>query len=372
MDSPGTFNIEASDNGSQARAGRLQTAHGIVETPAFMPVATQMSVKALTPRDLIEAGAGIIVSNTYHACVRPGIEVIDQMGGLHQFMGWSRPILTDSGGYQVFSLAKLRRIFDHGVEFNSHFDGRRLFLGPVEAMDVQRRLGSDIAMAFDVCPPYPCSYDYACQVVDKTLAWAAACWEQERSEGQLLFGIVQGGEFDEVRRYCAEGLIDIGFDGYAVGGVSVGEPETELRRGIKASVKHLPWERPRYVMGLGKMDQILWSVGKGADMFDCVMPTRFARNGTAFTRRGKVAVKAGEYISDSGPVEEGCSCYVCGNFSRAYIRHLLNVNEILGVHLLTLHNIHRYMEFMKEIRDAIRCGRFAEFAEEFTAAAAAV
>ncbi len=370
MHSTGTFEIGASDPGSQARAGTLHTAHGAVATPAFMPVATQMSVKALTPRDLKEAGARIIVANTYHACVRPGIDIIDRMGGLHNFMGWSRPILTDSGGYQVFSLAKLRRIFDHGVEFNSHFDGRRLFLGPVEAMDVQRRLGSDIAMTFDVCPPYPCGYDYACQVVDKTLAWAASCSEQERSEGQLLFGIVQGGEFEAVRRHCVEGLIDIGFDGYAVGGVSVGEPESELRKGIEASVKHLPWERPRYVMGLGKMDQILWSVSKGVDMFDCVMPTRFARNGTAFTRRGKVAVKAGEYICHAGPVEEGCGCYVCENFSRAYIRHLLNVNEILGVHLLTLHNIHRYMEFMKEIREAICGGHFAEFMKEFSAAMA--
>ncbi len=372
MNQAGTFEIEASAPGSQARTGTLHTAHGAIATPAFMPVATQMSVKAVTPRDLEEAGVGIIVANTYHACVRPGIDVVDRMGGLHGFMAWPRPILTDSGGYQVFSLARLRKILDHGVEFNSHFDGRRLFLGPVEAMDVQRRLGSDIAMAFDVCPPYPCSYDYACQAVDKTLAWAASCSEQERAEGQLLFGIVQGGEFEEVRRHCVEGLLDIGFDGYAVGGVSVGEPELALRKGIETTVERLPWERPRYVMGLGKMDQILWSVGKGVDMFDCVMPTRFARNGTAFTRRGKVAVKAGEYISDAGPVEEGCSCYVCGNFSRAYIRHLLNVNEILGVHLLTLHNVHRYMEFMKEIREAISGGNFAEFANDFNAAAAAV
>jgi queuine tRNA-ribosyltransferase len=363
MNKPGAFEILSTD--SSARAGVLQTAHGPVETPVFMPVATQASVKAVSPRDLIECGVQLIVGNTYHCCVRPGIEILEKAGGLHSFMGWDGPILTDSGGYQVFSLARLRKVLENGVEFNSHFDGRRLFLGPVEAMDIQRRLASDIAMVFDICPPYPCSYDYACKVVDKTIAWAASCLEQERATGQLVFGIVQGSEFSDLRQRCAESLSAMDFDGYAVGGVSVGEPEEVLRSGIRDSVKHLPWRRPRYVMGLGRMDQIVWAVSQGVDMFDCVIPTRFARNGTAFTRFGKLAVKAGEYSADSRPVEEGCECYVCKTFTRSYIRHLLNVGEILGVSLLTLHNLHRYMEFMKEIRNAVKSGVFGEMARSY-------
>lgn len=350
------FEIETTDRNSAARRGRLTTAHGTVETPVFMPVGTQGSVKAMSPRELDELDVQILLGNAYHLNVRPGMDVIERCGGLHRFMGWSGPILTDSGGYQVFSLGRLRKVREHGVEFNSHVDGQRIFIGPRESMAIQRRLGSDIAMAFDECAPFPCSRDYACQAVDKTLTWAALCTEQPRARGQAVFGIVQGGDFPALRSRCARELVAMGFDGYAVGGVSVGEPEDVLLRGIRHGVSELPEEKPRYLMGVGKMPQILEAVACGVDMFDCVMPTRFARNGSAFTQRGVYPVKAGEYRMDGRPVEEGCECYTCRHFSRAYVRHLLNVNEILGVRLLTLHNLHRYMMFMKEIRDAISAG----------------
>jgi len=367
MSEPGKFEILSTDSTTHARRGLLQTAHGPIETPVFMPVGTQGAVKAMAPRELEESNVQILLGNTYHLGIRPGIDIIEESGGLHKFMGWNRPILTDSGGYQVFSLARLRKIHPHGVEFNSHFDGKRVFLGPVEAMGIQRALGSDIAMAFDECVPYPCTRDYACQSVSKTLPWAALCSEQPRAKGQLLFGIVQGGEYSDLRARCAGELVAIGFDGYAVGGVSVGEPEKVLLQGIRDSVEKLPVDRPRYLMGVGKMAQILAAVDLGIDMFDCVMPTRFARNGTAFTRRGRYPVKAGEYKRDFRPVEEGCACYACLNFSRAYIRHLLNVNEILGVRLLTIHNLNRYMEFMREIRDALAQGTMAELRREYAA-----
>jgi len=365
MTIPGQFDIAATDASSRARRGRLWTAHGPVETPVFMPVGTQATVKSLSPRELTETGAQIVLGNAYHLRIRPGVDIVEKCGGLHAFMGWPHPILTDSGGYQVFSLAKLRKITESGVEFNSHFDGKRIFLGPVEVMAIQRSLGSDIAMVFDECPPYPCDPDYACQAVDKTITWAALCAEQPRSEGQLVFGIVQGSSFPELRERCASELVDIGFDGYAIGGVSVGEPEKVLAAGIKSSLPALPEDRPRYLMGVGRMHQILDAVALGVDMFDCVMPTRFARSGTAFTRAGAYPVKAAEYKEDERPVEENCECYACSSFSRAYIRHLLNVNEILGVRLLTLHNLHRYMRFMGEIRDAIDQNAFEELRRKY-------
>lgn len=367
MSRPGKFEVLETDSATKARRARLWTSHGPVETPVFMPVGTQGAVKAMSPRELEELNTQILLGNTYHLGVRPGIEIIAECGGLHNFMGWNRPILTDSGGYQVFSLARLRKIHPHGVEFNSHFDGRRIFLGPVEAMGIQRSLASDIAMVFDECAPWPCARDYACKSVDKTLEWAALCSEQARAEGQLLFGIVQGGEYSDLRSKCAAELVGIGFDGYAVGGVSVGEPADILLQGIRDSAEKLPVDRPRYLMGVGKMKQIIEAVDNGIDMFDCVMPTRFARNGTAFTRRGRFPVKAGEYKRDFRPVEEGCECYACLNFSRAYIRHLLNVNEILGVRLLTVHNLYRYMRFMEEIREALERGAMAELRREYAA-----
>ena len=367
MRETGNFEISCRDGESQARCGILQTAHGAVETPVFMPVGTRGTVKAMSPRELDEVGAPIILGNTYHLYIRPGLEVMEASGGLHHFMGWQGPILTDSGGYQVFSLARLRKVTDAGVEFNSHVDGKRFFLGPAEAMQIQRVLGSDIAMAFDECPSDPCDRDYACQAVDKTLSWAALCAEQARAPGQLVFGIVQGGEFEDLRTRSAEGILGLGFDGYAIGGVSVGEPEAVLWKGVTHGVQCLPVERPRYLMGVGKMHQIIEAVAHGVDMFDCVMPTRFARNGTAFTTCGSYPVKAGEYRLDTNPIEPGCECYACRTFTRAYVRHLLNVDEVLGIRLLTLHNLHRYMVFMRDIRNALMAGQFMAFRREFLA-----
>lgn len=348
-----------------ARRGRLATAHGVVETPVFMPVGTQATVKTLEPRDLRELGAGIILSNTYHLLVRPGPDIIAAAGGLHRFMGWDGPILTDSGGFQVFSLAKLRKMTPDGVRFNSHVDGRELFLGPVESMAMQRILGSDVAMCFDECPPYPCEPRAAAEAVGRTLAWARVCRGQPRAEGQLVFGICQGGDDASLRLRCGRELAAMDFDGYAIGGVSVGEPEEVLVREMGYGVAGLPEDKPRYVMGLGDMWQLVEGVGRGVDMFDCVMPTRHARNGSAFRRSGPpLHVKAGEFKADFSPIEGGCGCYACRNFSRAYIRHLLNVGEILGVRLLTIHNIHCYMTFMEDMRAAIDAGRFREWAAE--------
>lgn len=332
-----------------------------------MPVGTQATVKAMTPVELKDAGSDIVLGNTYHLNLRPGVNIIEKCGGLHKFMGWDRPILTDSGGFQVFSLSKLRKIKPDGVEFASHIDGTKLFLGPREAMDIQRRLGSDIMMVFDECPPYPSPYEYACQAVMRTLSWAALCAELHPQNGQLVFGIVQGGEYADLRARCARELIAIGFDGYAVGGVSVGEPEPVLLEAVKNGVAELPVEKPRYLMGVGVLKQLVESVAMGVDMFDCVMPTRYARHGTAMTRTGRFPVRNGMYKEDTRPVEEGCQCYCCQNFTRAYIRHLMNVGEILGVRLLSIHNLHRTLEFMREMRTALDQGVFEEFRQEFHA-----
>ena len=359
---PGTFEILALDGATKARCGKLHTAHGTVDTPVFMPVGTQATVKSLTPAELEGLSVPILLGNTYHLHLRPGMEVIAAAGGLHRFMGWSHPILTDSGGYQVFSLADSRKIEPDGVVFASHLDGSRLFLGPVEAMAIQRTLGSDIAMVFDECLPPGSGRDYACQSTSRTLSWAARCLEQPRAPGQLFFGIVQGGVYEDLRRHCARELVQMGFDGYAVGGVSVGEPEDVLLKGIRDGIAELPEDQPRYLMGVGRMSQIIRAVAMGVDMFDCVMPTRYARNGSAFTRTGVYPVKAAYNRLDQRPVEEGCTCYCCQHFTRSYVRHLLHAGEILGLRLLTLHNIHRYMCFMQELRDAIQSGRFADFA----------
>ncbi len=355
------FEITKTDPDSRARRGRLRTRHGIVETPVFMPVGTQATVKAMTPQELEEAGIALILANAYHLRVRPGIEIIRKCGGLHTFMGWPHPILTDSGGFQVFSLATIRKIRDEGVEFSSHVDGQRLFLGPVEVMAIQRDLGSDIAMVFDDCAPYPCDYESACKTVDRTLGWALNCADQPRADGQHVFGIVQGSAYPDLRRRCAEGLVNAGFDGYAIGGVSVGEPEEVLLSSIETTVSHLPSDRPRYLMGVGVMRQIVEAVAMGVDMFDCVIPTRLARNGSAFTRAGRYPVKAATCKDDTAPIEPGCDCYACRTFSRAYVRHLLHAGEILGVRLLTIHNLHRYMVFMKEIQTALDNGVFQQF-----------
>lgn len=360
----GTFKIKVRDAQTRARTGELYTAHGVVETPVFMPVGTQATVKALEPRDLRENGASIILGNTYHLMLRPGADLIAQMGGLHAFMNWERPILTDSGGFQVFSLAKMRKLTPNGCEFSSHLDGRRVFLGPAESMEVQRLLGSDIAMVFDECLPWPCERLRAEKSVETTIRWAGESLAAPHAPGQLVFGIVQGGEYDDLRQHCAAELARMPFPGYAIGGVSVGEPEETMYKAVEAAIPHLPEDKPRYVMGMGVMSQMLECVARGVDMFDCVIPTRIARHGTAITRRGNVAIKAAKWERDPGPVEEGCTCYCCQNFSRAYVRHLLHVGEILGVRLLTIHNVHRLCMFMREMREAIDCGQFAAFRQE--------
>ncbi len=324
-----------------------------------MPVGTQGTVKALSPAELEAEDCRILLGNTYHLNDRPGMEIMEHVGGLHKFMGWDRAILTDSGGFQVFSLARLRKITTDGVEFRSHNDGAKHFLGPREAMNIQRIIGSDIAMVFDECSPYPCSRDSACQAMERTLTWAALCAQQPRAEGQLRFGIVQGSVFPDLREQCAQELVRIGFDGYAIGGVSVGEPDDLILPGVEMGIGALPADRPRYLMGVGGFRQMIESIARGVDMFDCVMPTRVARNGTAVLSDGRrFSVRAGACKKDLGPIEEGCACYACRHFSRAYVRHLLNVDEILGARLMTLHNIHAYLELMRRVRKAIEEGTF--------------
>ena len=357
------FKVIKEDARTKARLGLLTTPHGAVDTPAFMVVGTLGTVKALEPRDLSEAGAQVVLGNTYHLMLRPGAEVVAAAGGLHRFMRWDGPILTDSGGFQVFSLARMRKITEEGCRFNSHIDGHEFFLGPAESMEMQRVLGSDIAMVFDECLPYPCERGRAEASVEQTLRWAVRSKEAPHAEGQQVFGIVQGGVYGDLRRRCAEELASIGFDGYAVGGVSVGEPEEEMYRAVEASVPFLPKDSPRYVMGLGVMRQLAECVARGVDMFDCVIPTRIARHGTAITRRGNVAIKAAKYAFDQSPVEEGCDCYCCRTFTRSYVRHLLACGEILGLRLLTIHNVHALNRFMREMRAAIAADAFPEWKE---------
>jgi queuine tRNA-ribosyltransferase len=359
-----SFEVIKKDARTKARLGRLATAHGVVETPVFMDVGTQGTVKALEPRDLVENGAQVVLGNTYHLMLRPGADVIAAAGGLHKFMRWNGPILTDSGGFQVFSLAKMRKITEDGCRFNSHLDGHEFFLGPKESMAMQRVIASDIAMVFDECLPYPCERERAEKSVEQTIRWAQVSKDQPHADGQLVFGIVQGGVYDDLRRHCAEELVKIGFDGYAIGGVSVGEPEDCMYQAVEASVPYLPEDKPRYVMGLGVMHQMAECVARGVDMFDCVIPTRVARHGTAITRKGNVAIKAAKWIMDQGPVEEGCGCYCCRNFTRSYVRHLLNAGEMLGLRLLTIHNVYALNRFMKEMREAISDGSFPEWKEQ--------
>lgn len=359
------FELRKTDASSKARLGRITTTRGVIDTPVFMPVGTQASVKALDPRELGEMGTQILLGNTYHLSIRPGLEVIKAAGDLHHFMNWHLPILTDSGGFQVFSLAKIRKIQEHGVEFRSHLDGSLLFLGPREAMEVQRILGSDIAMVFDECPAHNCTEKEATDAVERTITWAKVCREQPRAPGQVSFGIVQGGVDAKLRERCARELVAMDFEGYAVGGVSVGEPEPEMMRAVELAEPFLPAEKPRYAMGLGTPAQLVELVARGIDMFDCVLPTRVARNGTAFTYKGTVSIKAGFNKTDFRPIEEGCGCYACKNFTRAYLRHLLNVDEILGLRMVSVHNSFMYMKVMQDIREHIAAGTFREFREMF-------
>jgi len=404
------FELTATDKNTRARRGRLKTAHGVIETPAFMPVGTQGSVKAMSPRELLDVKAQIILGNTYHLFVRPGLDVIKHFGGLHRFMNWTGPILTDSGGYQIFSLAKLRKITEEGVAFQNHLDGTPTFISPEIAMEIQAVLGSDIAMVLDECPPWPCEYEYAARSLERTHRWAERCKEAalghpERSEAkssrnatgeageaglsnpaepmtpprgpstplrsarddQMVFGIVQGSAFEDLRRSSAQALAAMDFDGYAIGGVSVGEPEPEMMAAVEWSEPHLPENKPRYAMGLGTPPQMLELIARGMDMFDCVLPTRLARNGTAFTAAGTLNLKNAEFTLQKGPIEEGCVCPACRDFSRGYIRHLIKAEEILGLRLITLHNLHFYLDLVRRARSAIEDGTFAELRAQFVA-----
>ncbi len=363
------FKLLATDPASRARCGCLTTAHGVIETPAFMPVGTQGSVKGVSPRELRELEARIILGNTYHLFVRPGMEVMRHLGDLHRFMAWDGPILTDSGGYQIFSLAKIRKITEEGAHFQNHVDGTAAFISPEIAMEIQASLGSDIAMVLDECPPWPSEHDYVARSLELTARWARRCKESRtpRPTGQLLFGIVQGGIHEDLRRASAEATVAIGFDGYAIGGVSVGEPEPEMMQAVEWSEPFLPNEKPRYAMGLGTPPQLLELVARGIDMFDCVLPTRLARNGTAFTAVGTMNLKNAEFAMQQGPIEEGCACPACREFSRGYLRHLVKAEEILGLRLITLHNLHFYLELMRRAQREIAGGTFDRFRQDFVA-----
>jgi len=359
------FKVTHTCSTSGARCGEMVTAHGRFETPVFMPVGTQGSVKALSPQDLEQAGIGILLANTYHLYLRPGHRLIERLGGLHRFMSWKGAILTDSGGYQVYSLSKLRKISEEGVTFQSHVDGSTHFIGPREAMEIQRALGSDVIMAFDECAPYPADEAYVRNSVRLTSQWAAICRECPRGDSQALFGIVQGGMVPELREQSARDIVSMGFDGYALGGLSVGEDRPTRRRVIQETVPFLPSDKPRYLMGVGKPEDILDGVRAGIDMFDCVLPTRNARNGALFTRQGTLSIKNACYAEDDRPLDEGCTCYTCTHFSRAYLRHLFMAKELLAYRLNTLHNLHYYMGLMTDVRKAIQEGRFAGFCEDF-------
>ena len=355
-----------------ARRGRLVFPRGTIETPAFMPVGTYGSVKAMKPVDIEASGAQIILGNTFHLYLRPGLEIIAAHEGLHRFTGWSGPILTDSGGFQVWSLAKRRKITEQGVTFASPVDGAKVFLGPEESMQIQRVLGSDIVMIFDECTPYPATEQQARDSMELSLRWAARSKAAHEGNDAALFGIVQGGTYPGLRTQSAEGLQTIGFDGYAVGGLAVGEPAAEREQTLEAICPQLPEDKPRYLMGVGKPEDIVEAVARGIDMFDCVMPTRNARNGHYFTHFGQVRIRNQKNEKDLRPIEPGCSCHTCANgFTRAYLRHLDRCNEILASMLATIHNLHYYQQLMREIREAIDAGRFAAFREQFYAMRAA-
>jgi len=362
-----TFEILNRDATGFARRGRMQLAHGTVKTPVFMPVGTQATVKSLTPADLTDdIEASIILGNTYHLMLRPGADLIEKMGGLHRFMAWDRPILTDSGGFQVWSLGELRKIEEHGVRFRSHIDGAEVFLGPKESMQIQRQLGSDIVMAFDECTPYPASFDEANDSMQMSMRWAAECRESlPVNKTQALFGIVQGGMYPELRLESLKAIAEIGFEGVAIGGLSVGEPKAEMMAMLDSLAPHLPTDKPHYVMGVGTPDDLIEGIDRGIDMFDCVMPSRNARNGTLFTDDGKINIKNLKHFDDEQPVMQDCSCYTCRNFSRAYLRHLYMAKEILSSRLNTLHNLHYYCALMQRARSALEQGNWPEFRDRF-------
>ena len=365
------FSVLATDCRSGARLGRLVTPHGMVETPAFVPVGTRGAVKGVTPRQLRETGTQIMLGNTYHLHVRPGADCVAQLGGLHRFSGWGGPMLTDSGGYQVFSLARINRVTDEGVAFQSHFDGSPMFLDAATSIAIQEQLGADIIMAFDQCPPLPSPAEEVHKAVERTIRWAEECKRSHRREDQWLFGIVQGGLDADLRARCARRLIEMGFDGYAVGGLSVGETHEEMIRVLDRVTPLLPPDRPRYLMGVGTPRDIVESVKRGIDMFDCVLPTRNGRNAHVFTATGHLKLRNRQHRLADEPLEAGCDCYCCAHFSRAYLRHLFITDEMLGPTLASIHNLRFFQRFMARIRELIRRGMLETITREFPAAAGA-
>ena len=359
------FRVLHKSSTDRARVGEIRTPHGTFMTPVFMPVGTQGSVKALSPADLEEVDVKIILANTYHLYLRPGHEIIEKLKGLHRFINWNRPILTDSGGFQVYSLSKLRKISREGVTFQSHLDGSRHFIGPKEAMTIQQALGADIIMAFDECVPFPADYEYVSNSVNLTSLWAQKCLDHKRNDDQALFGIVQGGMYGDLRERSARELVEMNFDGYALGGLSVGEENTTRERIIKETIKFLPEDKPVYLMGVGRPEDIIEAVLLCVDMFDCVMPTRNARNGTLFTSRGKLVIKNARYLDDGRPLDQNCGCYTCAHFTRAYLRHLFMSKEILAYRLNSIHNLYFYSHLMQGLRQAIRKNSLQDFRNEF-------
>ncbi len=363
------FQTQGTDSGSAARAGTIVTARGKIETPVFMPVGTQGTVKTLSPQDLDDIGAQVILANTYHLYLRPGHTLVGELGGLHSFMSWGKPILTDSGGFQVFSLSDLRVVRREGVVFRSHLDGSEHFISPELAIEIQRSLDSDMVMVLDQCVGYPVDVPFAKQAAENTVEWARRCkvaWQNsDPPDARALFGIVQGSTYEDLRRLCTRELVEIGFDGYAIGGLSVGEPKSATFEMTALSTGELPQDRPRYLMGVGFPRDIIEAVGLGVDMFDCVMPTRNARNGTVFTSRGKLVVKNVEFAKDLRPIDEECDCYTCRNFSRAYLRHLFQAGELLAPRLATLHSLRFFLRMMGEMRKSILNGQFFSWSREF-------
>jgi len=360
------FELLKESDECKARLGKIHTNHGDIETPIFMPVGTKATVKAMTPEELKDIEAQIILSNTYHLYLRPGHELVKEAGGLHKFMNWDRPILTDSGGFQVFSLGNLRKINEEGVEFRSHVDGSKHFISPEKSMEIQNYLGSDIMMAFDECVPYPATYEYTKASMERTTRWAKRCKEYHKNtDNQALFGIVQGGMYKDLRTESVNQLVELDFPGYAVGGLSVGEPKDIMVELLDHTVEQLPKNKPRYLMGVGSPDYLFEAVQSGIDMADCVMPTRMARNGAFMTSAGQVTIKNAKYIHDFSPIDKECSCYTCKNYSKAYIRHLFKENEILGARLATIHNLFFLINLMKNIRMSIKGNYFLEYKKEF-------
>ncbi|MCP4339110.1 MAG: tRNA guanosine(34) transglycosylase Tgt [Desulfobulbaceae bacterium] len=365
MQSISPFTLHCKSSECSARRGEVRTRQGVFQTPVFMPVGTQGTVKAVTPENLLEMNAQIILGNTYHLYIRPGHELIESFGGLHKFMNWKGSILTDSGGFQIFSLKELATITEEGAAFRSHLDGSKLFLSPEDAIHVQQSLGSDIMMNLDTCIPFPATRDETIKATDLTSRWAKRCRQAHSKRDQLLFGIVQGGMFPDLRKEHAETLMDIGFDGYAIGGLSVGEEKHLMHEMTEATVPYLPKDYPVYLMGVGTPADLVEGVWRGVDMFDCVMPTRNARNGTLFTSKGKLSIKNSRFRDDHKPLDEACTCYTCRNYSRAYLRHLFQAREILSYHLNTIHNLHFYLHLMADIRQAIEKDSFAQFRKDF-------